>query len=309
MIEIKTTEAENITQETKEVLESWKKQEVDCLNLGDQKLNVVNHLISALLSSSDVYSLVVHGGGGVGKTLSTLSAIKKNVKDDGWAYVNGFLTPLALYEWIYKNKDKEVIVFDDVEGLFNNNYSVAILKGALWETNGSRICQYNSTSEKLTVAPVCIVKAKVIILANEIPSKQGLGLSALFSRAMNYNLEFTYKEKLRLIEKYLAKEDQLTNKEKHLVWELIEQNTNEATKDFNFRTLRKAISLIKYNAKEAKKLFLATTEIDEVKFAYFEAIKATKIVKEQIKIFIEKTGMHRATFFRIKKEVAKSQKK
>jgi aspartate carbamoyltransferase catalytic subunit len=94
------------------------------------------------------------------------------------------------------------------------------------------------------------------------------------------------------------------DKDKIKVLEILNTEVNEATRDFNFRTLRKLIAFVQYDENKAKDLFRATTEIDELKQVYLEVIKKSDIVKTQILLFIEMTGRSRRTFFRTKKELS-----
>jgi len=263
------------------------------------------HLIKVLLSTQEHFGLIFYGEGGVGKTVLTISTAKSILDSEDWEYSNGYTTPLSLYEYLYKNRNKKLIILDDVEGIFNNNLSMSILKGALWDSDGKRIVQYSTKSKMASDLPSAfIMESKLIILCNKIPNGQDIGTRAMISRTIPYELTFTYKDKLRICEVFLNHNDTLTKIQKESVLSLLRSKTSEATKDFNFRTLKKAIAYIKYDKLKAETLFCATVEDDELKKVYLESLKNGDSINEQTQYFMRNTGMSRRTYFRVKKEMS-----
>jgi len=88
-----------------------------------------------------------------------------------------------------------VIILDDVEGIFQNKLSLAILKGALWNSDGERICQYSSKSDKATMPEKFVMNAKVIILCNHIPRENDSSTRAMISRTIFYKMGFSFERK------------------------------------------------------------------------------------------------------------------
>jgi DNA polymerase III delta prime subunit len=263
------------------------------------------HLIKVLLSTHEHFGLIFYGEGGVGKTVLTISTAKTSLKSDEWEYSNGYTTPLALYEFLHKNRNKKLIILDDVEGVFNNNLSMSILKGALWDSDGKRIVQYNTKSNRATDLPSAfIMESKLIILCNKIPNGQDIGTRAMISRTIPFELTFSYKDKLRICEVFLNHNDTLNSRQKAEVLKLLKEKTSEATKDFNFRTLKKAIAYIKYDRSKAESLFCATVEEDELKKVYLESKGMGDTITDQCRYFMRNTGMSRRTYFRVKKELS-----
>lgn len=287
--------------EVDEELDCWKKTKKDYTILDEFK--IPHELLGCLLKTHQYAGLIFTGEGGIGKTIMTLSSIKKFVKTEDWEYSNGYTTPLSLYEFLYENRNKEVIVLDDIEGVFNNKLSLAILKGALWDTDGKRICQYSSKSDKATMPERFFMKAKIIILCNHIPHENDASTRAMISRTIFYKMGFSFEQKMKICKTFVADDEELIKKEKEMVLEILTEEVTEATRDFNFRTLRKLIAFVQYKKTKAKMLFKATTETDETKEVYLDVTSQTSIVKEQIFLFIERTGKSRRTFFRTKKEV------
>jgi len=260
--------------------------------------------LKVISTTSEYKGLVFHGEGGIGKTVMTLQEIKNTLEPEEWEYKCGYSTPLALYETLCLNKDKKIIILDDVEGLFNNAVSLSILKASLWETDGKRIVQYDSKSDKAETASSFVLNAKIIILCNRIPKNKDASVRALMSRTITYEVNFSYAQKLKICVDFIKANKDLTEEQKVEVERLLKQNTSMATDDFNFRTLRKAIAFIKYDKNQATSLFLATTKTNEDKEAYL-SVKHLPTIKDQIKAFSEITGKSRASYFRIKKLMKK----
>jgi len=298
IVEIKTP----AQREAEKEFQEWKgdKKEYYIIN----EFKIPNELLKCLLSTKHYEGLIFTGEGGIGKTILTLSSIKQMLEPNDWEYSNGYTTPLSLYEFLYNNRNKKVIILDDVEGIFNNKLSLAILKGALWDSDGKRICQYSSKSDKATMPEKFIMNAKIIILCNHIPKENDVSTRAMISRTIFYNMGFTFEEKVTICENFIDKDKEIEEYFKYKIKRILWEEVTEATRDFNFRTLRKLIAFVQYDENKARELFRATTEIDEMKQIYLEVVKKSDVVKIQILVFMERTGRSRRTFFRIKKEVS-----
>lgn len=288
------------SEEATKELEDWKRSESQHVNIPEFK--IPKQLMNVVLSGSDYHGLILLGEGGIGKTVMSLSVIKNQFEPCGWEYLNGYTTPLALYEFLYNNRKKKVLIMDDVEGLFNNPVSLGIMKGALWDTDGKRIVQYASKSDKMELPGAFTTEAKIIILCNKIPKQADQSMRALLSRTISYEFNLNYETKYNICCDLVMQNKELTDLQKSEIIHILEKNTNEATKDFNFRTLKKAISFVKYNPEVAETLFKETTTEDELKSTYLSLDK-NNTVKLQCKKFCDLTGKSRATFFRVKKQL------
>lgn len=295
--ELKTPEQ----RESEKEFQDWKEEKRDFKILKEFK--IPHELLSCLIQTKKYQGLIFSGEGGIGKTILTISSIKKSLEPEEWNYSGGYTTPLSFYEFLYDNRNKKVIILDDIEGVFSNHLSLAILKGALWESDGKRICQYASKSDKAKVPERFVMNAKIIILCNHIPKENDISTRAMISRTIFYKMQFSFLEKMRICKKFVIEDKSVSEDDKVIVLNILNDEVTEATRDFNFRTLRKLIAFVQYDFNKARMLFKATTETDELKEAYFNVIERAKIVKEQINFFVEMTGKSRATFFRIKKEV------
>lgn len=292
--------------ESEKNFEDWKAQKTQYKIIPE--FETAHEIVNCLLGTTQHHGLILIGEGGIGKSVLTLSSIKETLEPKDWEYANGYSTPLSLYNFLYENREKRVIILDDVEGIFNNKIALSILKSALWENEGKRICHYASTSDKLTIPKRFVMNSKVILLCNEIPKDNQPSTRAMISRTMLYKVNFSFGQKIKICETFIDKDTTLTQEQKDEIKVILLTNVTEATKDFNFRTLRKLIAFVQYNPQKAEKLFIETTEMDEDKSAYLHVIKLTPEVKAQIILFMEQTGKSRATFFRIKRNVKVSSK-
>lgn len=293
--------------EAEKEIQEWKEDKTKFQPLKEFK--IPEELINCLFTTNQYHGFLMLGEGGLGKTILTLTSVKMTFEPEDWEYSSGYTTPLALYEFLYNNRNKKVIVLDDVEGVFNNQISLSILKGALWESDGKRICQYSSKSDKANMPEKFIMNSKIIILCNHIPKENDVSTRATLSRVLSYKLEMTFNKKMEICKNFIIKDESIDKIQKELIFGILDKNVSEATKDFNFRTLRKLIAFVRYNPLKAEYLFKATTEKDEDKEAYLQVIKDSSIVSVQIKLFVEKTGRSRATFFRTKKSIIVSKKR
>ncbi|MEK6829430.1 MAG: hypothetical protein AABY15_04835 [Nanoarchaeota archaeon] len=280
------------------ILNAWKNERNQHIEV--KEFNTAKELIALILKGLSP-ALIITGEGGIGKTHLTVEQIKANLKCEEWEYEAGYTTPLAFYKFLYAHRNKKLLILDDVEGLFNDRKGIGILKNAFWDTDGKRLVFYDTTSDKLNIPSVFQLNANLIVLCNKIENKEDLNVSALISRALCYEVNFTYEQKVEIM-KRLIQQKGLTPAQQETILRLIEKGTTIATKNFNLRTLEKVISLVKYDPQQAEALFKEIVEIDEAVLAFLEISK--NLTTEQVKIqqFKEKTGLSRATYFRLKKK-------
>lgn len=267
------------------------------------EFGITRRLINVTLCTKEYFALILHGEGGLGKTLTVLNEVRRKLAQTEYCYYNGYTTPLSLFEILYKTRDKKLLILDDIEGIFDNPVALSILKSALWDNFGKREVQYNSTSDKIEGMPTKFTyNASIIILCNKIIESNNMNNRAVLSRCVAYEMKLDYKQKLAIIEQFIERRDDLTQKQKNEVKKLIKDNTNEVTEQFNFRLLRKAIAFVKED-KDFVELFKATTKTDETKSIVLDLVKSGKKISMQAKEFADLTGKSKRTYFRIKKQL------
>ena len=65
------------------------------------------------VSKGTINLLILKGLPGTGKTYSTLKYVKEH--NINYEYVNNYATPLAFYKLLYENRNKDIIIFDDMQ--------------------------------------------------------------------------------------------------------------------------------------------------------------------------------------------------
>jgi len=248
-----------------------------------------------LTAEGKIPSTMIVGEGGWGKSYTVQKILRD--KNKKFKYFNTYSTPLALYMTLYENRNS-LIIFDDVEGILADSKSVAILKGALWDSgNGKRIISYKSSFMQYAIKPQFEFKGNVIILCNYVDESKP-HQRALLTRMNVLRYKLPYEEKINIL-KSVASTKKIPAEVTGYVLNLVNKFSI-----FNIRTLIKINEYYNYSKTEWK--YLANNEIvrDETLYVIADVMKKHKNVNMQMREFIKRTGLSRATFFRYKKKVS-----
>lgn len=276
---------------TLRALDKWKLEKHKIVE--SDKTKLLKHYIKVLLSQN-VHSLIVKSKAGMGKSFTTVNIVKDlNIK---FSYKNGYSTPLSFYHFLYKHRT-ELLILDDLDdSIFRNKKMMALLKAALWDVDGKRFVGYDSTSDKLDDVPeVMEFKGKIIILTNEMDTHNNENFKALLSRALNFDMDYNYKEIMKIIKKVVASKT-LTDAQRERVFMIIDKHVTPVSQ-FNLRHLEQLVSLVKYSPLMSEQLFLATFKQDREFALVFELFKSSFPVEQQIKIYSTEFGKSRRQFF------------
>lgn len=232
--------------------------------------------------------LILYGDCGIGKSFTIRRAFAEENRK--FAYLSGHVTSLELYTFLLQNS-KENIVLDDVNVL-NSEINLNMFKSAL---NEDGIVQYHTSSPRLKVPSSFVFRGTISLLLNEKP-KNNENLKAVESRILTYELNFSYADKLMIIQE-LAKQNYkgLKLDEKNKIVEWIRKNTSKATKNLSLRTLFMLYEFYRYDKdnweKLAEKIIVNDKEI--------ELIIQGKSWKE----WVEETGRSKNTYYRLKEKL------
>jgi len=182
-------------------------------------------------------SCVLISEGGIGKSFLITDTLNRAKVD--YVFYNGHITMKALYIWLWENRDKEVIVFDDVSQLLDHKGIVEMMKAALWDNNGkARILSYTSTSPLPSDVPNSFeIKARFVFAFNDV--RRNKNIEALMTRMLYKEVFLTRQRKLEILYQIAQK----PHKEKHKkipkekrieLTEFIEKNTDNLS-TLNFR--------------------------------------------------------------------------
>jgi len=249
--------------------------------------------VEVLVKSKDIHGLIVYGSTGLGKTFNVIYKLEK-MKEEGYnieyELVTGHITALELYQLLYHNKEK-IIVIDDIPTIYKNETIKGILLSALWGVNNKRIIRYFSTSSKLKVPPLFEFKGKIVFITNEFKKE----FKALKSRCFIYNLEFNNDDVLKIMYE-LAKKEKIDFEVIDFIKEEVDKNKNIK---LNLRILKKAKEFWKYNKdwKRLLKLELLLNYDKGYRIVAELIAREDLTEKEKIHIFTEETGLSRRTYF------------
>lgn len=248
----------------------------------NNKYILLNKSLEAI-SKGDINILTLLGSPGTGKTFTTLQYLKgKNIN---YAYINSYATPLSFYELLYENRNKDVLVFDDIHGV-SNPLVLSMLKSACWVSDEKRIVSYYSTSSKMDLRDLpesFEFSAKVVLIFNKLIQ----GYEPMVNRGITINFDFNFKEKMRIFEE--LKNDADIGED---ILDYVKANCNDATNNLSIRTLV-ILSKLKRSGQDFKIFAKEILTVDEDKKLLIE-LSHTE--------WADITGMHQATYFRHKKK-------
>lgn len=263
------------------------------------KLNLYKHYIKMLLEKH-INSLICISKTGFGKTFTTINILKK--LNQQYIYKSGYITGLSFYQFLYENKDKLIILDDLTNDIFKDKKMIALLKAALYETDKKRILSYDTTSKSITVPNKFNFTGRIIILCNETYNKtEDENFKALISRSIFYRLDYSYAEILEICSKIITLNN-LSRVQENIVYKIIKNQINEAS-EFNFRSLEKLISMVKYNPLKAEELFKHSFEQDDILVLVSQLSKLDIPVRNQAIMFREQTGFSTRKYYRLKQKL------
>lgn len=277
-------------------------------DLSENDTDPLNHVVAiqkyieVISCAEDMHALIVEGAPGWGKTTAVESALE--LAGMQGVHLGAYSTPLNLYNFLFHNLD-QIIIVDDCAGLFNDRSAMAILKAATWPSLGKkRIVKWGSTSNLATVAGFEF-SGKLIIVCNAFP-KTPDG-DAIRSRGYVRRVNISLSEARELI--LNASKDPTWFKNLELASEVADfliNRLNEVTlPEISFRTLKKGYRLAEVH-KKSWKLLLADAipgENTPPEVLVADLAKQDLAVKEQERIFQEKTGLKRRSFYNYRKSV------
>lgn len=189
---------------------------------------------------------MIVGPGGIGKTWEILETLKSlNLTEGrGFVKITGTSTPLAMYNLLYKNKDR-LVVFDDCDGIFKDVSGINILKSVL-DTLPKRLVSWNSTGSK-PIVPEFEFRGQVIFISNlqREDFRKNLHFRALLTRVLTVVISATPEEVLSLcIKKLPLIAVSLTEEQRKELLDFLEENYTNI-KDLSLRYVKHLVSLRK----------------------------------------------------------------
>ena len=249
------------------------------VKITNEKFKLLEESLKAV-SNGNINILTLYGNPGTGKTYTTLEYLKE--QSVNYEYINSYATPLSFYELLWKNRYKDVVIFDDLYGV-NNPIILAMLKSACWISNGSRIVSYYSTSSKLDLHGLpenFEFKPNIILIFNKLI--QGYG--PITNRGVTINFNFNFDDKIKIF-------DELKDVLDEDVLDYVKLNCNESTTNLSVRTLV-ILSNLKIAGQDFKLFAKEMLKPDEDK---------QLLISLSADEWADETGYHKRTYYRRKK--------
>jgi len=238
-------------------------------------------LIKTLIKSKTIHSMIWEGPPGSGKTYTTVETLKKLRTE--FCVIAGYVTALSLHKLLFRHKENSVVVVDDVDSVFENNFCKGLLLAAL-STTTKRTMNYLSSTPKLEDVPQEYdFESKIIFLVNEFPRE----LKNIKSRSFFYKTNFSPEEREQVL-----MEIGRINKIPHEVTQFVVENSSQ----IDLRLPLKIHDLYLHN-KNWQELALQVMEVNDTLYRALKIMKSTEPVSEQVEEF-QKVGLgSRRTYF------------
>ena len=302
--ETERIKAENVIRQ-KEFIAAEFERQIQIIKEGDVHLDKfygdLPHYLD-MFNKGFIKCVIITGKAGGGKTFQAKSKVDELVT------IGGHISAYQLFQKLYENKDREKILFDDIESLLENKDTIALLKQAL-DTNEPRIISWFTTRPS-DIPQQFEFNSSVVFCINEIPTNKGF--EPIASRSLTYNVDFTWEEMIQMMYIFSKKPREINNitispKERHEIIDYIREHSSEATLNFNLRTLDKVERFFAFNRDTWKKrVEHMLNKEDDTLSLIMRLIRDYGRTKDQLKHFNEESGLGRATFFRYKKKVSLS---
>ena len=257
------------------------------------KYKLLNDSLEAL--NKDVFNLLVCSGDyGMGKS----HRISKYVEDNNveHAYIQSYATPLSFYKILYENRDKKLIIFDDVNSI-DNKVIVGLLKSACWGVlNGKRVVEYHSTDKilkEMGLPEDFELKANIVLIFNDKYN----GYAPIVNRGVCINFDFTFQEKIAIF-KQLQEISELDSE----VIQYVEENCSLSTKNLSVRSLV-ILSRLKNKQFDWKMFSKELLGIDSNKDLLEKILKRHDLVKDAMEEWCGQTGLKERSFYGRLKEL------
>jgi len=213
-----------------------------------------------MLASGAQPSVVVTGPGGLGKSHTVTTALKKSgfkdfsvldefevgagVPKNAFIVIKGYSTPKGLYRTLYENRNS-IIVFDDCDSVLKDAVSLNLLKGAL-DSYSKRIISWRADIKDEDLPTSFEFKGRVVFISNMSSSQLD---QAILSRSMSVDVTMTTEQKIErmgfLLNQYSFMPD-FDKEHKQEALDLI-SSVVDRVKELSLRTLIQVTKIRKAN--------------------------------------------------------------
>jgi hypothetical protein len=225
----------------------------------NQRFGFLSDMI-VMLAKGDQPSVVVTGPGGLGKSHTVTTTLRKaglkdmSILDDyeigvqvpknAFVVIKGYSTPKGLYRTLYENRNS-IIVFDDCDSVLKDATSLNILKAAL-DSYSRRIISYNADIRDEDLPNAFEFKGGVVFISNM--SNVALD-QAIVTRSLAVDLNMTTEQKIERMKHLLTQKDFMPEYDlvsKNDAMKLISRLA-DSVKEMSLRTLIQVTKIRKSN--------------------------------------------------------------
>ena len=200
----------------------------------EERFNFLENYVQ-LVTEKKSNSLIISGNSGLGKTYRVIKKLKETNTD--YFLVKGFATARALYDTMYRNRNK-LIVFDDCDSILEDKVAINLLKGAL-DSYDERVVSWLSKTKDKSIPLQFDFQGQIIFVSNLPLAKFD---KAMKSRALTIDVFMTAEEKYDLMLETIYHIDFMPTFNNSLMQKVIEILEPYMYKEeVNFRTLEQAI--------------------------------------------------------------------
>lgn len=262
--------------------------------------------------------LAIVGPGGLGKSHSVLEAIRESGHDGHGCVRNSHVSPLALYELLYVFKEGPILVLEDMEHVYRSTLHCGLLRSATWGSKDKqgrmrRRIDWNSTTkilEERELPASFAFNGGVVMIGNAFP-KQNDFFAAVLTRMPNVRFTVPPKDVFAFMRKLVSRGRRLYDPKKQksvlvskkdcltVIDYLEERGTS------NLRVLDLALPI--FLRRRRRNWRGLVDEIMEQKpqtaVEVVEELEQRSDLStaERVKIFTERTGKSRATYYRLRR--------
>lgn len=261
----------------------------------NNKYILLNESLKAL--DKDVFNLLVCSGDyGMGKSHRIMEYVKNEKIEH--AYIQSYATPLKFFEILYNNKDKKLIIFDDVNSI-DNPAIVGMLKSACWSVlNNDRKVSYHTTSEKmkeLELPESFEFKANIVLIFND----KYEGYMPIINRGVSINFDFSFEDKISIFNDI---KDRAELDDEVITYS--QNNCTLATKNLSIRSLV-ILSRLKREGFDWELFAKEILSVDGNKDLLESIMKKHMKTKDACEEWMGETGLKERTFYSKLKELKK----
>jgi len=280
------------------------------------ELRLAKHLVREVMLKKTT-SITLCSAGGLGKTF-LVRQLAEEICKGKYIYHSGHITPLALYQLLYDNRDK-IIILDDLEENFKNDIIIGILRSVTGSIDDKRIVSWGTTSEKIGDYPSSFeFTGGIISLCNKIPREREEHVRAFLTRSRRLDIIYTYNRILAIMNNIIDNASwtpiigfELNEAQKEELKTKFNNSVSALLENFNFRTLQGYV-IDTFYAKEycpdepdlADEILKATLKIDPDKEVVLDIINCGLKGTNAMNYFKEHAdSKSKTTYYRLRGEL------